>query len=930
MRPQGFPGVRWIVVGMGLAIGWAVQAQETQPHETRTFDLVPQAAERMAAPPDAAESDAPSPSPFSCDWDAVKGEAALRDWFGRLGVTWPEGSSLRFHPTLLTLEVRSTPAVLDAVACVLAEQDALAVQVEVQLDFVEFDRDAINVLARERRIAGSTLQELWRQGRGRLVQSPRCVGDIRGEQELKARTEVLFPVDFGRLYGCARGDVGETDDNAFETHETGLLLKATPKLLPGGRLIELEVHSEWVGTPSWKDFGATITYADGTVDKLPMPQPFFPSDRINTTLIVADSVPVLLEGGVTDFIAAKPQYVFVTARRVDRSGRPVLLARTQAIEPPSLAAEARPASLDGGAADAPAGEDAMRVAVFLVDTNLAQRVEASGKPGVLEFLADLGLKCPEGSHARFSEHGDAVIARSSLAGLAELELYLAPLCQFSVFGIEAQLEVVEYDMEDIDRLARERNLDIQSLRDLFRAGRARLLEAPTLTTRSESEATWKTVTEYLYPTSFAGTVPGSGLAPNVVPGDFETREVGSILNFCAHVTPDGRTVRFDGWVSRHMAVGTTEWRDYGSRQVKPGGEVVTGSMPQPFFSATAPSISAEIANGATMLCWGGVTMARPGKVVHVFVTPRARQTVSPSARWRRTSARPQDRPQASGNDDAIETRRFVVGPELVEYYRKEGYGTVGEWFEAWGLGGPKGSFVEHRPSERGLRVRNTHANLRQISAILGRAGLRLLQIETQVDYVDFPLEDIERLAREESLSGESLLKLWKEGQGRLRHTLRSVVREDQESSVARAVETRYPTAFESARADVMIAGEGKAELGIVTPGGFEVREVGAILQVVPWVSRDGDWIHLTLAPQVVGEPEWKDYGRPRGITAGARVEQAMPQPFFPVVSVATSCDVADGDTVLLGGGAKGEEEQGRVVYAFLTARSVDPEGEPLR
>ncbi|MDX9863009.1 MAG: hypothetical protein RBS99_19040 [Rhodospirillales bacterium] len=55
----------------------------------------------------------------------------------------------------------------------------------------------------------------------------------------------------------------------------------------------------------------------------------------------------------------------------------------------------------------------------------------------------------------------------------------------------------------------------------------------------------------------------------------------------------------------------------------------------------------------------------------------------------------------------------------------------------------------------------------------------------------------------------------------------------------------------------------------------------------------------------------------------------MEQPFFPVQSLSTSVTVADGATVLMGGGMNHPTEH-KTVYVFLTARLLDSEGNPIR
>ena len=46
----------------------------------------------------------------------------------------------------------------------------------------------------------------------------------------------------------------------------------------------------------------------------------------------------------------------------------------------------------------------------------------------------------------------------------------------------------------------------------------------------------------------------------------------------------------------------------------------------------------------------------------------------------------------------------------------------------------------------------------------------------------------------------------------------------------------------------------------MTPGSFETRETGVILNVTPTVGPDGYTIELVLAPEVADLVDWLDYG----------------------------------------------------------------------
>lgn len=174
-------------------------------------------------------------------------------------------------------------------------------------------------------------------------------------------------------------------------------------------------------------------------------------------------------------------------------------------------------------------------------------------------------------------------------------------------------------------------------------------------------------------------------------------------------------------------------------------------------------------------------------------------------------------------------------------------------------------------------------------------------------------------------------------------------------------------------------------IATVEPQNFEMREVGTILQVVPEVSPEGQMINLTLNPQVVSEPTWKNYGTQipthvykstssilgdilsaadllgilKTMPALPAVEYYtlnMEQPFFSVRSVNTQLSVYNGATVVIGGlitenrktmedkipflgdipyigrlfRSRSELSQKRNLLIFITAKLVDPAGKVIR
>ncbi|MGV3530790.1 MAG: M56 family metallopeptidase [Chthoniobacteraceae bacterium] len=163
-------------------------------------------------------------------------------------------------------------------------------------------------------------------------------------------------------------------------------------------------------------------------------------------------------------------------------------------------------------------------------------------------------------------------------------------------------------------------------------------------------------------------------------------------------------------------------------------------------------------------------------------------------------------------------------------------------------------------------------------------------------------------------------------------------------------EFRYPTEF--AQQDTP---------GYVWPKAFETRNTGVTLEVIPSVAEDGT-IELELSPQVVEFLGFVNYRAPRPARANAskdamndlleRVETAkvVNQPVFRTRKITTTVVLNSGETALVGGMGRSDEEvpdtklserlqrlptvideQKKIVprslYIFITAKVIDSKGE---
>lgn len=172
----------------------------------------------------------------------------------------------------------------------------------------------------------------------------------------------------------------------------------------------------------------------------------------------------------------------------------------------------------------------------------------------------------------------------------------------------------------------------------------------------------------------------------------------------------------------------------------------------------------------------------------------------------------------------------------------------------------------------------------------------------------------------------------------------------------------YPTEYEVTPATTNSQGSVTTP-PVVSPGNFETRPIGIILDVTPQVGADRKTINLTIIPEVSEFITWLDFGVPTQTFSGSltdptetRIFPGFPilQPLFASRSVTTSVIVNDGETVVLGGlirdevdayidkvpilgdipgigllfRKKGEISIKKNLVIFVTAELITPTGDP--
>jgi len=270
-----------------------------------------------------------------------------------------------------------------------------------------------------------------------------------------------------------------------------------------------------------------------------------------------------------------------------------------------------------------------------------------------------------------------------------------------------------------------------------------------------------------------------------------------------------------------------------------------------------------------------------------------------------------------------------VGAAMEEMGRPKWEGEAKEFFSEVGVSWPEGSSLRHLPAMGRLIVVNTPENLARFEQVLSWLNVTRSQLEVEVQYVEFELADIDAIGKTGRVEQDALRSLWQKGRGKLLHAPKVVTQSGAEATVKGVREVIYPTEFTVAPVGTNTNTTVTAHETIVEPGAFETREAGVILQVLPEVTSDGGMINLTMTPQVVSEPEWKDYGGKYLDAKGKEQSVKMEVPFFHTQTVTTSISIKDGATVLLGGGMPSRDPT-KVVYAFVSARRIGLDGKPLK
>lgn len=240
-------------------------------------------------------------------------------------------------------------------------------------------------------------------------------------------------------------------------------------------------------------------------------------------------------------------------------------------------------------------------------------------------------------------------------------------------------------------------------------------------------------------------------------------------------------------------------------------------------------------------------------------------------------------------------------------------------FQQMGVGWPVEGSIRHLPTLDCFCVVNTLENFAVLDAVFDDLCVYPRRVQVDVQIHAFRSEDMERLRLSGEVSVASLNALRKEGRSRPVASASVTTASGQEAVVKAVREVTYPTEF-GWLSTTATNGPSCAANRLLTPDGFELREIGMLLQVLPEVVYGPDLIDLKINPLWVTLDRWDSYP---AVMAAGRTHKTLPlrQPVFGATSFQSQLTVADGGTVLLGNSATPD---GKWVHVgFLTARRVN-------
>ena len=265
--------------------------------------------------------------------------------------------------------------------------------------------------------------------------------------------------------------------------------------------------------------------------------------------------------------------------------------------------------------------------------------------------------------------------------------------------------------------------------------------------------------------------------------------------------------------------------------------------------------------------------------------------------------------------------------ELIDYRKSKASSALRKHLENYGIKFSGEAYAFYDPSWSAIVMRNSPAQHAKLRRLLVLWQCLPNQIAVDAAVVAFPRTEAETLARKNTAAvptSSDLIALWKGGKGRLVANQTLITRSGVNAQMQSVHEIVYPTEFSSAVACTNQTPPLSA--CAITPGSFETREAGFILNYTPTLGPDGRTIDLTLAPEL-SILSGTNYFSAIFSTTGLVTQSRAEQPVFQTGKVTTTIVLRDGATAVMGDLDVPVATESW--YLFLTARVLDSTCAPM-
>ena len=190
--------------------------------------------------------------------------------------------------------------------------------------------------------------------------------------------------------------------------------------------------------------------------------------------------------------------------------------------------------------------------------------------------------------------------------------------------LEMSCVILKLKRSDIERLERERSLDVHKILNLLRTGKGVVLAAPRMRVMSGQECVVKSIKEVTFPTEMTfsdgcATNPTPDGQTMQVPSNFDMRETGVIFQCVAEVQLEGEKIRV---CSNIQYIEEPSWKRFIASYPKTKGKSVEAGIDQPIFPVYTVEHQSLIMNGETILMGGGIPTIDKESFVYFLLTGR--------------------------------------------------------------------------------------------------------------------------------------------------------------------------------------------------------------------------------------------------------------------------------------------------------------------